>query len=359
MQSEPSGSSTSDRAAEAPGSPAPPSAADQGLRLINQMIVSYVPSRCLGAGVQLGFFSAIAEGHDTVGAIAEAAKTSRRGTRFLLDSLCAIGLLTKDDERYCLTPASEKHLLPGKPDYVGAMVESDTFWHVWNFLPEVVRTGEPAQRVESEGGEGEAFFASLLGSLHVSHGPPARKTAEILTQIFAGKDRIDVLDIACGTGIWGIAMAETSPTVRLTMNDFAPILEITKSYFKRHGMEGRPEYLPGDLKTLDYGENRFDAAILGNIVHSEGEASSRDLFRRLHRALRRGGRIAIFDMIPNDDRTGPVMPVTFALTMLLNTEAGGTFTFAEYKDWLEEAGFTDVSKVDVQAHSPLIIATRP
>jgi len=153
-------------------------------------------------------------------------------------------------------------------------------------------------------------------------------------------------------------MGETSPAARLTMNDFAPILEMTKAYFKRHGMEDRPEYLPGDLKTLDYGESKFDAAILGNIVHSEGESSSRDLFVRLHRAIRRGGRIAIFDMIPNDDRTGPVMPVTFALTMLLNTDAGGTFTFGEYKQWLEDSGFVDVRKVDVQAHSPLIMATR-
>ncbi len=109
------------------------------------------------------------------------------------------------------------------------------------------------------------------------------------------------------------------------------------------------------MKEVDFGENRYDLALLGNIVHSEGEESSRDLFKRLYRALKSGGRVAIIDMIPNNERTGPPFALIFALNMLVNTEKGGTYTLEEYTRWLSDAGFKRVESADIQSHSPLII----
>jgi hypothetical protein len=68
--------------------------------------------------------------------------------------------------------------------------------------------------------------------------------------------------------------------------------------------------------------------------------------------------MVIVDMVPNDDRTGPAFPVFFALNMLVNTQHGDTFTLAEYKQWLKEAGFSGFSTQDVGSHSPLIIAAK-
>ncbi len=71
------------------------------------------------------------------------------------------------------------------------------------------------------------------------------------------------------------------------------------------------------------GAARFDRSILGNIGHSQGENASQALLRRLHRATRSGGLLAICDMVPNDERTGPIYPLLFALHMLVDTTAGG------------------------------------
>ena len=38
---------------------------------------------------------------------------------------------------------------------------------------------------------------------------------------------------------------------------------------------------------------------------------------------------------------------------------GNTFTFAEMSQWLREAGFKNPRALDVQSHSPLILATKP
>jgi len=73
------------------------------------------------------------------------------------------------------------------------------------------------------------------------------------------------------------------------------------------------------------------------------------------RIMRADGRVAIIDLLPNDDRTGPPFPVFFALNMLLNTEEGDTYTLAQYTEWLQEAGFARVETADIGSHSPLII----
>src|SRR5205823_1043448 len=81
-------------------------------------------------------------------------------------------------------------------------------------------------------------------------------------------------------------------------------------------------------------------ATLGHILHSEGEKRSRELLRKVFAALAPGGTVVIAEMVPNDERTGPPFALFFALNMLVHTDTGDTFTFAEMKSWLEQTGFT-------------------
>jgi ubiquinone/menaquinone biosynthesis C-methylase UbiE len=319
-----------------------------------QMSFSFAPSRVLSAGLQLAVFSHVAAGKKSVAEIAQAAEASERGMRMLLDALVSLQLLIRKGDGYELTPMAAEYLVRDGENYIGAMMETDMTWDAWGQLANVVRTGKPPRRIEDQE-TAEQFFAVLVRSLHVMNREPARRAAEALG---AGTTHrgLRVVDVACGSGIWGIAIAEADPAARITAQDFPGIFNVTKEYLKRHGVADRYDFLPGDLKQVDFGENRFDLAILGNIVHSEGEASSRDLFKRLHRALASGGRISIVDMIPNDERTGPPFPLFFALNMLINTETGGTYTLSEYADWLTDAGFVRVETADIGSHSPLIIA---
>jgi len=326
---------------------------DPNPELLHQINFSHVPSRVLATGVQLGVFTHIADGKRTAEAIARAAKANPRGMRMLLDALVACQFLSKQDSRYGLSPLAEKFLVRQTPDYLGGMMETDDLWEAWRHLAKAVRTGKPVHRVESEK-KAVKFFPSLVSTLHITNREPARRAAEALG-IGAGRRGLSIVDVACGSGVWGIALAQADPQARITAQDFPGMLRHTRKYLKGACVEDRFDYLPGDLKEVDFGKARFDLAVLGNIVHSEGERSSRALFRRLYRALRSGGRIAIVDMIPNDSRTGPPFPIFFALNMLLNTQAGDTYTLAEYAEWLLKAGFQRVSTADIGSHSPLII----
>ncbi|MDQ3818882.1 MAG: methyltransferase domain-containing protein [Acidobacteriota bacterium] len=321
--------------------------------LLLQLSFSLAPSSILSAALTLDVFTHISAGNRTVEEIARAAGASERGMRMLLDALVALQLLSKDGEQYGLTPLSAEFLVRDSQNYIGEMLRADRTWQAWSNLAEVVRTGEPLQAVEARE-KAEEFFPMLVRGLHVINTQPARRTAEILG---AGvtHNGMKVLDVACGSGIWGISIAEADRDAHVTAQDFPGLFETTRGYLKRHDVEDRYDFLPGDLKEVDFGENRYDLALLGNIVHSEGEESSRSLFKRLYGALKPGGRIVIIDMIPNDERTGPPFPLFFAINMLLNTEKGSTYTLAEYTEWLSDAGFKRVETADIQSHSPIII----
>lgn len=317
---------------------------------------SFVPARVLAAGVQLGVFSEIAAGHRTAETLARACGASERGMRMLLDALAALGLLKKKAGLFELAPLAARYLVRQEPDYIGQMLEGDFIWQAWSELAQAVRSGRPHRAVERQQ-NAEAFFPLLIRLLHALNREPARRMAGVLG---AGSARrgMRVLDVGCGSAVWSIAIAEADAEAWVTASDFPGVLEQTRGYLERHKVAERYRLLPGDFRQVDFGVQCYDLAILGNIVHSEGEQLARELFRRLYGALAPLGRLAIIDMIPNDDRAGPAYPLFFALNMLVNTEAGGTFTLAEYRQWLSGAGFSRVETAEVGIHSPGIVATK-
>lgn len=315
---------------------------------------SFAGERVLSTAVQLDVFSALAQGNRAADAVAQATGCSRRGMPALLDALVGFGLVGKLDGGYELTPLSARYLVRESPDYLGHMWETNRLWELWGRLADSARTGRSQTAVNQQQGA-EEFFPILVRSLHIQNRAKAQTLAQ---RLVSGHKGLHGIDIACGSGVWGIAVCEADPQARFVAQDFPAVLDLTRRYLRQHGVEDRYEFLPGNLREVDFGRDRFDLALLGNIVHSEGESSSRSLFQRLCAALRPGGRIVIIDMVPNDARTGPVFPLLFALNMLVATEEGGTYTLAEYTDWLCQAGFTTVETMDIGSHSPAIMATK-
>jgi len=305
-----------------------------------QMSFSFAASRILSTAVQLNIFSSIAGGARTAAEIARVAQSSERGTRMLLDALRGFELVSKHKEDYALSPLAAKFLVRDSPDYLGAFLENDEHWEGWSKLPEAVRSGKPIHSV-FDPTEAERFFSVLTRTLHVQNRLPSQRLANMLGA--GSKYRgLRVLDVGCGSGVWGIAIAEADSDARITAQDLPKVLEQAQKYLDQHGIANRYDFLPGDLHKVEFPAGKYDLAMLGHIVHGDSEVAARQLFKRLQASLKPGGRLAIIDMIPNDERSGPPFPLIFALNMLVHTEGGNTYTFSEYKSWLIEAGFSNV-----------------
>ena len=314
-------------------------------------------AQALMAGSELDFFTHINNGKHTAKEIARAAKASERGTRRLLDALVALGYLNKKGNGYHNEPVSERFLVRGQPTYLGPMVnETRMVWESWSHLTEVVKSGRPFTAVDTEQ-LGRDFFPQLVAAIFPMSYGAAREAAAAFPEKIRKRIK-SILDVAAGSAAWSIAFAQAIPGARVTVVDYPEVNQVARDFTTRLGVADRYDYLEGNLREVAFGRKKYDLVILGHIIHTEGEKWGKKLIQKSSRALKDDGLLLIGEMVPNDDRTGPALPLVFGLNMLLNTENGDVFTMREYREWLKAAGFKKVSTIDAPGPSPLILASK-
>jgi hypothetical protein len=324
-----------------------------------QFAWAYAPPLAIEAGVRLGVFDALDGGSKTLDQIASATDCSPRGLSSLLNLLGGLGLVEKSaNHTYALTPESAAFLVSTRPGFQGGMFHHMSRQLVpnWLNLTEVVRTGKPAGNVSAEA-DGTAFFEQFVEDIFPLSYPSACVLADGLG-IAKADQAVSVLDLAAGSGVWGIALAQASPKVRVRAVDWEGVLPTTRRVAEKLGLSDRFTFAPGDLLEADFGAGH-QVATLGHILHSEGEERSRQLLRKTFAALAPGGTIAIAEFLVNEDRTGPISGLIFSMNMLVNTAAGDTYSFQEIRAWLHEVGFENVRQLDAPGPSPLVLADRP
>ena len=325
---------------------------------IMQLAWGYAPPLIIETAVKHGVFDALDQSPKTAQQLTKTARVSERGMTAILNALVGLQFLARKGTRYTLTPESAAFLVSGRAPYYGTFFRHVTqhLMPKWLQLRDVTRSGRPAAAVNSER-EGAKFFSEFVESLFPLSHAAASALGQHL-QISKAKAPVNVLDIAAGSGVWGIALAHQSPQVQVTAVDWPDVLKVTQRVARREGVGKRLIKISGDLNKVEFG-NGYQVATLGHILHSEGHKRSRQLLKKTFRALAPGGTIAIMEFVVDHDRTGPPMGLLFAVNMLVNTEFGDTFSFKEISGWLREAGFRKPRLLEVPAVSPLILATKP
>ncbi len=254
---------------------------------------------------------------------------------------------------------SATYLVSGKPTFHGAffLLIGDPMFSEWSKLCAIVRDGLPAHRINEEQ-NGTKFFAQFVEHIFPIHVAAARRLAEILN-IARVTAPCSVLDLAAGSGVWSIAMAQASPNVTVTAVDWPGIIPITQKVTARERVASRYRFVAGDLHAADFGSGHA-IATLGHILHSEGEARSRRLLERTFDALTPGGTIAIAEILIDANRQGPLPALLFAVNMLVNSDEGDTFSLEEITAWLHTAKFHEIRTVEVPGLAPrIILANKP
>ena len=321
---------------------------------------AFAITRTLTTAVELDLFTSIARGHMTVDDLAKDTSCSVRGLSMLLHALTALKYLEVTAGAYSLAPVSAAFLTRTSPHYIGAYLLHNTSesWFPWAQLSEVVRRGEPARQSVHGDHPNAEFFSQLVQSLHTLSAAAAAVGAGALEVRSAARPRT-VLDVGAGSAVWSLALARQDQQTRVTVIDLPTVVDtVTRQFVDREGASDQFTFWPGDFREIDFGASCVDVVILGHICHGEGAERTQNLIERAFRALRPRGQILIAEFVPDDDRRGPLMPLLFALHMLVLTDHGDAFTLVEYKKWLMNAGFVDVRTVAAPAPSPLILATK-
>src|SRR4029077_6817703 len=272
---------------------------------LQQFGFAYAPPLIISAAVNNKIFDTLEGGAKTIEEVKKETGASARGLRAIMDALVGLELLKKDRQsRYSLTPESQTFLISERPGtlagFCGWILPVMT--SRWLRLTDIVRNGRPAVAVNQET-EGTEFFSQLVETIIPMSHPGAQKLADHL-KIAKTKQQMRVIDLAAGSGIWGTAVAQQSPLVRVTAVDWAGMIPTTKQITEKFGGRVRFDFIEGDLLEANFGSG-YDISTLGHILHSEGEQRSRQLLKKTFRALKSGGTIAIAEWLVNDERTKP------------------------------------------------------
>jgi ubiquinone/menaquinone biosynthesis C-methylase UbiE len=323
---------------------------------IMQFAWGYAPTFILEAAIRHRVFDVLDEHPMTLAEVSAATGASTRGLSAIMNALVGLNFLAKSQDTYSLTPESAAFLVSTKPSFQGGILRhtSSQLIPKWLTINEIVATGKPSKAVNQEA-DGSDFFKEFVVDIF----PMSYPSAQVLAQhLNLNGSPASVLDLAAGSGVWGIALAQNSPNVSVTAVDWPEVIPTTKKVAARFNLTDRFSFSEGDLLTADFGTGHT-VATLGHILHSEGEDRSRKLLSKVFEALAPGGTIAIAEFLVTPDRTGPVGSLFFAVNMLVNTDVGDTYSFEEISSWLTAAGFTNPRTLPAPGPSPLILATKP
>jgi 2-polyprenyl-3-methyl-5-hydroxy-6-metoxy-1,4-benzoquinol methylase len=306
--------------------------------LLFDTVNAYQRTQAIKTGIELNVFTVIAEGKITANAIAEACKASERGIRILCDFLVIIGFLTKQDTNYGLTPDSAMFLDKNSPAYMGSITEFTLSPHIienFNYLTEAVRKGGSAGETKSLEPEHPMWvkFARAMAPMMVM---PSQLLAQLADP--AKNQKLRVLDIAAGHGLYGIAFAKQNPQAEVTAIDWRNVLSVAEENAKAAGVADRYHLKPGSAFDVDYGEG-YDIVLLPNFLHHFDAGTCETLLRKVRGSLGEGGRAVTLEFIPNDDRVTPPQAAAFSMMMLGVTPGGDAYTFAELDQMFRNAGF--------------------
>ena len=300
---------------------------------------AYRLPRVILTALELRLFTVIGKKTWPLPQLAREMKVSERGLSILCRNLAMAGLLHKNGTHYRNSRLAATALNADDPGYRGGYLQLiANHANDWLRLIDSVRTGEPLDKDEPEAPEYRRQFTWAMHHRTL-------ETAPMIAGQLPLKGAKTLLDLGGGPGTYAMAFLARNPGLRATVCDRPAALEVAKEIAATHKAGARLTYLPLDLLG-DEIPGRFDVIWYSNVLHIYSPEQNLDVFRRARAALSDGGRLVIQDAFLHD-REGlyPEEASLFAVSMLLFTDTGNTYSVADTTAWLKKAGFASVKPV--------------
>ncbi|WP_305095807.1 methyltransferase [Croceibacterium aestuarii] len=299
----------------------------------------------LNTALAVGLFPAISDRGLTTDDLAAELKVDARALAMHLAALCAMGYVEKRLGTWRATSLARTWFHPeGQGNWSHFFDAMDRNEHLRGRLLESLRTGK---RPESgtdrrpagwEDGTMPQEVAENIARFMQAHSQaPALGAARM--PVWGEVEHL--MDVGCGSGVYGIEIARAHPHLTVTLMDLKEVAHEAGKYVARAGVGERVGTASVNMFTEEWPSGP-DAHFFSNVFHDWSDATCLDLARRSFAALPSGGRIFLNEILMHDDYTGPYHAAAFSLLMLTGT-LGKQYSLAEFAAILEAAGFTEVA----------------
>jgi hypothetical protein len=328
---------------------------------IFEIALAFRRSKALLTAVELGLFSALAEGPLESDALVRRLALHGRGARDFFDALVALGLLARDaGGRYANTREAEQYLDRRNAAYVGGFLEylNARAYGSWGLLTPALRSGMP-QSGPFEVGGFDAYYAddSALAVFVRGMTGGSLMPAKALAAKFPWPAYRTVIDVGTAEGCVPVEIAHAHAHLTGGGFDLPVVGPAFARYVHERGLDGRLEFHPGDF--LSDPLPKADVLIMGRVLHDWDLQTRKLLLTKACAALPPGGALIVWETLIDDARRGSEQALLSSLNMLIQTAAGAEYTSAECSAWLRECGFGETRILPLVGAYTAVVGIKP
>jgi 2-polyprenyl-3-methyl-5-hydroxy-6-metoxy-1,4-benzoquinol methylase len=316
-----------------------------------QILTGFWASKVLMAAVEMDVFTKLDGMQVTGQELQKLLGMEDRPAQVFASALVSVGLLEARNGRFSNSQIAATFLSQKSPAYMGGFVRmvDERLYKAWDNLAWSLANNKPVK--VKQGGDAESLFNDAKNDksvqeiqkfTHAMHGVSIGP-AMALAKVFDFSKYKSMIDIGGGSGAYAISAAKEYPNMSATVADLAPVCQVADSYISSYGLGSRVKTMPFDFWKQDVPKGH-DVAFLSHIIHDYDEEKGIGLLKKIYSSLQPGGAVIISEWMLNDERTGPVPSAMMGLNMIIETNGGKNYSFAEIAEMLKKAGFKNMEK---------------
>ena len=319
-------------------------------RDIIKKIEQHEESNILICSLELKLFSFLKKNSMSANQLANITKSKVEGIKVLLNALTAMGALKVNKGLYRNTSITYKYFCESSPDFKkGTVMLKLDSRDEYSDLLQTIKKGRSLKKFD--GSDDPIFRALFTYAMHERSDLYANKIATLVTQNRVGK----LIDIGAGSGSYSAAILKIDNNATATLMDRAAAIKVAREIHKKKSIYKRLKFINGDLFSDEFGFG-YNTVFLSNIVHIYNIYENKVILKKINKALVNGGRVILYDFFLKESRTEPYEAALFAVTMLLYTKTGKSYTYSEVRALLKKTGFARIKKTEIGHGSSIIEA---
>lgn len=329
---------------------------------LRQLCLTPFITPAVSIALDMGIFESLHERPTDVASLAATLELPQQAVEALTATLVAVDLLKHHAGKFHLTALSEAYLLKSSPFFWGGMFALAKEVRVDHAgllealkQPGIARVYGGVQLTEEWKDDRLSAERAInfTRAMHCHSFPAAIAFAEH----YPVKKGERFLDVAGGSGCIPIALAQRYPAGVYVVADLPPVCSVAKEYVDSYGVGKSVSIHPFDM-FRDQWPSGFDYVFMAGILHDWDLESREYLVQQSFRALNPGGKILIYELLLNEEQSGPLNAALMSLAVMYVVK-GKQFRSSELQGLLQQQGFVDCATQSVYSGYSIIQGTRP
>ena len=259
---------------------------NNGINKYIKMLLEQNKTEVLAIALNLKLFNYLEKKDVNLELLVKHLNSHTKNTNILLEALVMIDLVYKENGFYKNTKITKKHFVYDTPTYCG-----DVFLHRNEMLNNgrkimsklIIQGSENismAKQPNKWANASKKFLKQEQSNLI------SKNVVEIVRNLKEFTKMTKILDLGCASGVLGLEIVKSHPTVKGVLFDFPDVTNIVSKHIQEYGLEKRVSVLSGDIQYDNIGID-YDLIWCSNIFYFLD--NKEETLKKIYKALNPNG----------------------------------------------------------------------